>query len=206
VNYWIKAANRIRALEGEVSATLRALAKVHRIAETGIIDEVTELENKLAASRSEGKKDNNSFKERFMYKYEIDHLKSDGTSVIRGSVFLMAFGFLENMLTQICEKFSIGQLDLQYGKVNASILISDLNGSGINRARIFLAKILELPVPDFFGRTEKLLGILRNAFAHNGGIDFFGLGLFGFVKSNQEHTVFVVCFDLVCLNSFRQRK
>ncbi len=83
--------------------------------------------------------------------------------LIRRSLFLTSYSFLEKNLIDICKHTENN---------SSSILLSDLKGSGINQVKTYLQKVLKIEQPLFFQHDSelKLLSNIRNASIHNNGV------------------------------------
>jgi hypothetical protein len=83
--------------------------------------------------------------------------------LLRASLFSTAYGLFENFLNTICKQsHSQGYVD--------GVTLKDLRGDGINRAKLYLAKVVKTMPPD--GPEWQDLsdyGLLRNSLVHAQG-------------------------------------
>ena len=79
----------------------------------------------------------------------------------RRSTLITVFSFLEHQLNQLCQLFAKTE--------RLSVLYSDLKGKGIDRSRLYLKKVILLPVDDNSPVWQDLKKIqkVRNAIVHS---------------------------------------
>ncbi|MBG9776163.1 hypothetical protein [Brevibacillus laterosporus] len=91
------------------------------------------------------------------------HLSKDFPSILRYSVFIQVYSFLEFTLKSYCS----------LAKKSLEIKLSDrdLSGSGIERYRTYLKKVVEMPFPDSIPEWALIqkYNIIRNCIAHTQG-------------------------------------
>jgi len=90
-----------------------------------------------------------------------DMLKDQFPNIVRGGLFLSIYAFVEHSLNGLCE-----QCRLEHG-----IRVTDLRGSGPERARAYLKKSYGITIPDevLLGAEFKLLRMIRNSLVHCAG-------------------------------------
>jgi hypothetical protein len=93
------------------------------------------------------------------YRYLIEF-----PSILRTSVFLSLYSFLENQLVILCKQIQ--------NKKRIALGVNDINGNGIVKASKYLKKVVGIDFPD---QAEEWTYIkhcnqLRNCLVHNGGI------------------------------------
>lgn len=99
---------------------------------------------------------------------ESYHIKSIFEEVLpnlhRQAALITLFSFLERELNDLC--------DLFYNELNNRIALGDLRDKGIDRARLYLAKVAGLQLGESNGIWSEIknIQILRNLIAHNGGV------------------------------------
>ncbi len=89
----------------------------------------------------------------------------DFINMVRSSFFISLYSFLEAQLNNECRNFQ-----RENGQIKISL--SDIHGSGINRAKIYLEKVMDTSFP--FANDENwkeilFLNILRNHIVHGEG-------------------------------------
>lgn len=84
-------------------------------------------------------------------------------NILRSSLFIMLYSFLENQLVNLCGKFH-----RQYGY---TIKLTDLRGEGIVRAKNYLKKVVKIDFPDQTPSWDDIImyNRMRNFIVHNGG-------------------------------------
>ncbi|MGM0747101.1 MAG: hypothetical protein ACQEUS_04385 [Bacillota bacterium] len=101
-------------------------------------------------------------KEEFVeYHYdEIAQFRDDFPSIMRNSLFISVYSFLEEKIIDLC-----GQPD------ETSIKLEDLQGNGINRASLFIKKIKKEVFPDDTKEWHFITNAnhIRNCIVHCGG-------------------------------------
>ena len=82
--------------------------------------------------------------------------------IMRSSLFVAIYGLFEHELVSLCK---------DYEKANVRIFISDLRGDGIERARLYLKKVINIAFPDQGPEWQaiKNYNLLRNIAIHNQG-------------------------------------
>jgi hypothetical protein len=93
------------------------------------------------------------------YRYLIEF-----PSILRTSVFLSLYSFLENQLVLLCKQIQ--------SRKRITLSVNDLNGSGIEKASKYLKKVAGIDFPDNAKEWTyiKHCNQLRNCLVHNGGI------------------------------------
>lgn len=93
------------------------------------------------------------------YRYSIEF-----PNILRTSVFLSLYSFLENQLVVLCKQIQ--------SRKRISLSVNDLNDSGIEKASKYLKKVVGIDFPDNTKEWTyiKQCNQLRNCIVHNGGI------------------------------------
>jgi hypothetical protein len=100
--------------------------------------------------------------------YAIDDLIADADqfgdefpNLVRGGLFLSIYGYVEHSLNSLCNMCQIDH----------SLKVTDLRGSGLERAATYLRKAYGITVPDAVlrGTDFKLVQMIRNSIVHNAG-------------------------------------
>jgi len=78
---------------------------------------------------------------------------------LRESLFVTSFSHFEAVMNGLCAKIREAR--------SCTVELSDLKGSGVNRARAFLIKVAGLAVPDPLWEPVTFLNRLRNLIVHN---------------------------------------
>lgn len=83
-------------------------------------------------------------------------------NILRSSLFIMLYSFVENQLVNLCGKFH-----RQYGY---PIKLTDLRGEGIVRAQSYLKKVVKIDFPDQTPSWDDIVSYnrIRNFIIHNG--------------------------------------
>ncbi|MER0468112.1 hypothetical protein ABR330_15855 [Bacillus cabrialesii subsp. cabrialesii] len=91
---------------------------------------------------------------------EISQYRDDFPSIMRNSLFISVYSFLEEKVIDLCD-----QPD------ETSIKLEDLQGNGIKRASLFIKKVLKDDFPDDTKEWHFILNAnqIRNCIVHCGG-------------------------------------
>jgi len=96
------------------------------------------------------------------YSIQSSYLRFSFSNIVRKSLFLSAYNFLEALLNWGC--------NFREEKWNLNISLNDLNGKGVNRARKYLIKVMNIGFPDAPHWQEiQNYNKLRNCIVHNDG-------------------------------------
>lgn len=98
------------------------------------------------------------------YGWELTSNQSAFPEMLRGSVLISIYNLMEHQLNNVCHGF-------EYSSAS-KIKLNDLNGKGIERARIFLIKIADIDFSSLNTQWEfiKSLNLIRNNIVHSGTI------------------------------------
>ena len=82
----------------------------------------------------------------------------------RESLIITIFNFLEHQLNCLCQIF--------YESIDSNLKLQDMNGRGIERAFLFLKKVVNIDFTHFGTELPVIKGVnlVRNIIVHNGGI------------------------------------
>jgi len=96
--------------------------------------------------------------------WDLDTLfKEHFPNLHRKSAFLSIYGECEHLLNKLCI--------IIMKERNLGILLADMNGTGVDRARLYLTKVAKLIINDNeLWQIIKNLQFLRNQIAHNSGL------------------------------------
>lgn len=128
-------------------------------------DEEDEYENDEYEDEEDEEDDDSHFMQSIMfftsdkYRYLIEF-----PSILRTSVFLSLYSFLENQLILLCKQIQ--------SKKRIALSVNDINGNGIEKANKYLKKVVGINFPDEAEEWAyiKNCNQFRNCLVHNGGI------------------------------------
>ena len=148
--------------EWGTSYEIESLRKFSEIAERAILDEAVNFKKHIENS-SQGLEGFQLEAYLSNHSDEYERISVQFAQVHRSSIFLRSYGLLERILNYVCEDFA------EWNRVK--ILVKDLKGQGIERAKIYLSKQHDF---DFVSKNPEwaLLqsyGRIRNLFAHTYG-------------------------------------
>jgi hypothetical protein len=98
-----------------------------------------------------------------MYEEDYHNFNKSFPNILRKALFLHSYAVLEQQLLNLCKHYEKTQPD--------SILLKDLRHSGINKAQVYLKKVVGINFPDTSEEWKKLninYNLIRNHFAHSG--------------------------------------
>lgn len=97
------------------------------------------------------------------YADDYNQLSNMFPSILRSSLFITLYSFLENQLIFLCER-----LHRQHGY---PIKLADLRGEGIVRAQSYLKKVVNIDFPDQTSSWDDIVSYnrIRSFIIHNGG-------------------------------------
>lgn len=112
------------------------------------------------ASKKVGEHQENLYE---FYPDEFNQLSENFHYILRSSLFITLYSFLENQLIFLCER-----LHRQHGY---PVKLADLRGEGIIRAQSYLKKIVNIDFPDQTSSWADILSYncVRNFIIHNAG-------------------------------------
>ena len=89
------------------------------------------------------------------WKYKDDH-----PQIVRQSFFLQAYFSFEHLLNDICKM-----------QQNLQLSLKDINGQGLERAKLYISKVIGLPNPfnNHLWRQIQYYNTVRNLYVHNAG-------------------------------------
>ncbi|WP_077340879.1 hypothetical protein [Pseudocolwellia agarivorans] len=126
--------------------------------------------------------DETTYWDRYQYRNDLSmHFKKTFPQYQKQSHLLMLVSFFEDYLNQLCHSIHFEQ--------DLNITVKDLSGSGIERAKNYLKKVVNIQIPTNTNCWKKIIEArdIRNIVAHNAGyLD---------KKSHQKH------FQIVKRNS-----
>jgi len=104
----------------------------------------------------------NSHEEVF-HKYVWEQYQTLTPEFHRESLLISLYNFLENQMNTLCEKLAVS--------VDSRIELKDLNGKGVERAKLYLTKMVGIDFNRFGEEWGYIQDInkLRNCIVHNGG-------------------------------------
>lgn len=82
----------------------------------------------------------------------------------RESLIITVFNFLEHQLNSLCQIF--------YESIDSDLKLKDINGQGVERAFLFLKKVVNVDFSHFGAELPVIKGVnlVRNIIVHNGGV------------------------------------
>ncbi len=80
-------------------------------------------------------------------------------TTLRESLLVASFSQFESTMNVLCAKIGMAH--------KCTVALSDLKGSGVNRVRTFLRKVIRLSLPDHVWAPVIFLNTLRNLVVHN---------------------------------------
>ncbi|WP_248925535.1 hypothetical protein [Paenibacillus hamazuiensis] len=94
---------------------------------------------------------------------EVFHLKYSYPPILRKSLFISIYSYLEVELNNLCNKIKENK--------NLTLSVKDIKGAGIERAAVYLSKVvhIESPFQTSLWREIKSLNDIRNFFVHDNG-------------------------------------
>lgn len=97
------------------------------------------------------------------YSWELHLNQSKYPGLHRESLVITIFNFLEHQLNNLCSIF--------YESVDSKLKLNDLNGSGVERALLYLTKVVKIDFSKFGYELPTIKGVnlVRNWIVHNGG-------------------------------------
>lgn len=89
--------------------------------------------------------------------------------IFRNGLYLSLYANTEDLIIRYCRIFEESIVIGSSVNVDTSILLKELNGKGIERAMLFLRKIVRVDVEPSFTRVFPLIRDIRNSIAHQNG-------------------------------------
>ena len=98
-----------------------------------------------------------------IYNKHASDMLSTLPRIARNSLFTNVYSFIEYELIRLCTDVFESSFQIK---------LKNLNGRGIEQTKLYLSKVVNLPLPEFFDndRDYGLLNIVRNSIVHNYGI------------------------------------
>lgn len=98
------------------------------------------------------------------YSWELHLNQFKYPSLHRESLIITIFNFIEHQLNSLCH--------IYYESIDSDLKLADMNGRGVERALLFLKKVVKIDFSSFGAEISIIKGVnhVRNTIVHNGGI------------------------------------